>query len=329
MPSDISSQLGKFIRENDNFLLLTHEKPDGDALGSLFGLFTVLRENGKKVDSFLPEKVPLRYTSFIPDGIIVGTPPKLESYSWILCLDTATSERLGIEKCEKDKISTYPIVNIDHHPDNKLFGRLNFINSESAATAEILFRAIKDIGELRISQTAATSLLIGIVMDTGGFRFDNTKPSTFNAASELLALGADYPRIINTMFFSQPLSFIKMEAELVLKHMKIDCAGRYAWAYLSDEMLKAYGVEKKDTEMLIDALRQIDGVEIAVVFYRKDDGFKISMRSKNKKYSVAKIARFLNGGGHELAAGAFIKTDSIAEAENIILSHVSGMLGIK
>lgn len=329
MNSNISSELGKFIRENDNFLLLTHEKPDGDALGSLFGLFTILRENGKKADAFLPEQTPMRYSSFVPDGVIIGTAPKLNSYSWILCLDTATSDRIGIDKAEKEKIQSYPVVNIDHHPDNKLFGKMNFINSESAATAEILFRSVNDGAKLRISQNAATNLLIGIVMDTGGFRFDNTKPSTFNAASELLALGADYPRIINTMFFSQPLSFIRMEAELVLKHMKIDCAGRYAWAYLSDEMLKAYGVEKKDTEMLIDALRQIDGVEIAVIFYRKDDGFKISMRSKNKKYSVAKIARSLNGGGHELAAGAFIKTDSISEAENALLSHVSEMLGVK
>jgi phosphoesterase RecJ-like protein len=78
--------------------------------------------------------------------------------------------------------------------------------------------------------------------------------------------------------------------------------------------------------MLIDSLRQIEGVEIAVVFYRKDDGFKISMRSKNKKYSVAKIARILNGGGHELAAGGFMKTDNISEAENTVLSHVAGIL---
>ena len=326
MTPDISAELGKFIWENDNFLLLTHEKPDGDALGSIFGLFTVLRDNGKKADVFLPDQPPMRYTSFVPDGITIGKPQKLDAYSWILCLDTSTPDRLGIDKSEKEKISSYPIVNIDHHPDNKLFGKANFINSESAATAEILFRALNDSKKLRISQKAATALLIGIVMDTGGFRFDNTKPSTFNAASELLALGADYPRIINTMFFSQPLNFIRMGAELVLKHVKTACSGRYAWAYLSDEILKAYGVDKKDTEMLIDSIRQIEGVEIAVVFYRKDDGFKISMRSKNKQYSVAKIARTLNGGGHELAAGGFIKTDKISEAENTVLSHVSGML---
>ena len=217
-------------------------------------------------------------------------------------------------------------MNIDHHPDNKLFCKLNLINPESAATAEILFWALNDSGKMRILQGAATALLIGIVMDTGGFRFDNTKPSTFNAASGLLALGADYPRIINAMFFSQPLNFIRMEAELVLKHLKTACSGHYAWVYLNDEILETYGVGKKDTEMLIDAIRQIEGVEIAVVFYKKDDGFKISMRSKNKKYSVAKIARVLNGGGHELAAGGFIKTDKISEAENTVLSHVSRML---
>ncbi|MFA6568444.1 MAG: DHH family phosphoesterase, partial [Victivallales bacterium] len=261
LTSNISAELGKFIEGNDSFLLLTHEKPDGDALGSIFGLFTVLRENGKKVDAFLPEQPPMRYTSFVPDGIMVGKHPRLDSYSWILCLDTSTPDRLGVDKSAKGKIPPYPLVNIDHHPDNKLFGKANFIDSESAATAEILFRALRDSGKMRISQEAATELLIGIVMDTGGFRFDNTRASTFNAASELLALGADYPRIINTMFFSQPHAFIKMAAELVLNHVKTACSGRYAWAYLSDDMLKTYGVDKKDTEMLIDSIRQIDGVE--------------------------------------------------------------------
>jgi phosphoesterase RecJ-like protein len=326
MDPNISAELGEFLRGNDNFLLLTHEKPDGDALGSLFGLFTVLRENGKKADAFLPEQPPMRYASFVPDGIMIGTSPELGSYSWILCLDTSLPDRLGVDKSAKEKITSCPLVNIDHHPDNKLFGRANFINSESAATAEIIFRALNDSCEMRISRKAATALLIGIVMDTGGFRFDNTKTSTFNAASDLLALDADYPRIINTMFFSQPLGFVRMSAELILNHVRMACSGRYAWMYLGDEILKRHGVDKKDTEMLIDSLRQIEGVEIAVVFYRKDDGFKISMRSKNKKYSVAKIARILNGGGHELAAGGFMKTDNISEVENKVLSHVTGIL---
>ena len=103
MTSNISAELGKFIRENDNFLLLTHEKPDGDALGSIFGLFTVLRDNAKKVDAFLPEQPPKRYASFVPEGVMIGTPPELGAYSWILCLDTATSDRLGIDQSEKEK----------------------------------------------------------------------------------------------------------------------------------------------------------------------------------------------------------------------------------
>ena len=326
MTKNISDELGSVLKENDNFLLLAHEKPDGDALGSLFGLFTVLRENGKKADAYLPEKPPMRYVPFVPEGIIAGNTPDLDSYSCVVCLDTSTPDRIGIEKELRGKLLSRPMINIDHHPDNKLFGKQNFIIPDAAATAEILFRTLKDSTEMRISQTAATFLLMGMIMDTGGFRFDNTRASTLKTASELMAAGADYSRLINALFFSQPLSFVRMEAELISKNLRTAFSGRYAWAYLSDDMLKTYGVDKKDTEMLIDSIRQIDGVEIAVVFYRKDDGFKISMRSKNKKYSVAKIARALNGGGHELAAGGFMKTDNISEAENTVLSHVSAIL---
>ncbi|HBC86312.1 MAG TPA: hypothetical protein DCZ94_05085 [Lentisphaeria bacterium] len=329
MTKNISDELGGFIRGNDNFLLLTHEKPDGDAIGSIFGLFKILRDNGKKADAFLPEKLPARYASFVPEDVIIGKMPELEKYSWIICLDTSTPDRIGVDKDQRAKILSLQLVNVDHHPDNKLFGKKNFISPESAATAEIIFKALKDSGSLRISQEAATCLLIGIIMDTGGFRFDNTKALTLKAASELLVAGADYPRVINAMFFSQPLNFVKMEAELVSKHMKTAFSGKYAWAYLSDELLTEHGIEKKDTETLIDLLRQIQGVEIAAVFYRKDDGFKISLRSKNKKYPVAKIARTLGGGGHELAAGAFIKAAEISEAEKILQDRVGEMLGEK
>jgi phosphoesterase RecJ-like protein len=256
---------------------------------------------------------------------MVGGMPKLESYSWILCLDTSVTDRIGLERDMKEKALSFPLANIDHHPDNKLFGRLNFVSPDSAATAEIIFKAAKEAG-LRISQSAATCLMIGLVMDTGGFRFDNTKASTFSTASEIMSMGADYPRIINSMFFSQPLGFVALEGELISKELRTSCGGRYAWAYLSDEMLAKHKVEKKDTETLIDSIRKIEGVEIAAVFYRKDDGFKFSLRSKNRNFSVAKIARALNGGGHELAAGGFIRTSDISEAEKILLSHVSEIL---
>jgi len=329
MTKNISDELGSVLKENDNFLLLAHEKPDGDALGSLFGLFTVLRENGKKADAYLPEKPPMRYVPFVPEGIIAGNTPDLDSYSCVVCLDTSTPDRIGIEKELRGKLLSRPMINIDHHPDNKLFGKQNFIVPDAAATAEIIFRTIKDSTEMRVSQAAATFLMMGIVMDTGGFRFDNTKASTLKTASELMAAGADYSRLINALFFSQPFNFVRMEAELISKKLRTAFSGRYAWAYLSDEILAEFGVEKKDTEMLIDSLRQIQGVEIAAIFYRKDDGFKISLRSKNQKYSVAKVARALNGGGHELAAGAFIKAEEVSKAEKILKDRIGELLGCK
>lgn len=324
-----AQKLSLFLRENDNYLILTHEHPDGDAFGSVFGLLTVLWENGKKADAFFPDAIPLRYQNFIPDGLIIGKLPDLSPYSWLICLDFSSPERVALGNDDKTVISSFQTANIDHHPDNKLFGVRNFVDTKASATAEILYRAIKNIKGWQIPRKAATCFLIGIVMDTGGFRFDNTTPAVFNISAELLKSGAEYSKIINEMFFSKPLAFARLEAELLQRHLHTACSGRYIWIYLTEEILKSHGVLKKETEGLIDILRMLRGVDIVCIFHKEDKGFHFSLRSKNTKYSVGKIARSLNGGGHELAAGGFIKTGAITEAEKIMLSYVRKELGIK
>ena len=163
-------------------------------------------------------------------------------------------------------------------------------------------------------------------MDTGGFRFDNTTPAVLKCAAELLSMGADYSNIIKSMFFSKPANFAKMEADIMLHHLETACNGQYAWFYLADEFLDTYEIKEKDTEGLIDLIRAIKGFEIVAIFKKKDEGFRFSLRSKNKKYSVGQIARSLNGGGHELAAGGLIPVDSIDEAEKIMLEYVEEVL---
>jgi phosphoesterase RecJ-like protein len=313
-----TTEIARIFEDSDNFLLLTHYGPDGDAIGSTLGLLNALRESGKKADGYFHEPLPPNYAKFADIPVIYENLPDFGRYDIIVCLDFSSPERFG----ESD-FSRYDVVNIDHHPDNNRFGSRNFVFPEAAATAEIVFNILQDMNGTRISRKTATYLMIGVVMDTGGFRFDNTSPAVFNTAAELLSLGADYHDIVEAMFFSKSADFAKMEAEVLLHHLRTGCGNRFAWFYLSEILLDAYGVEEKETEGLIEAIRTIEDFKIVAIFRRKENGFRFSLRSKDGRYSVGSVARELNGGGHELAAGGFIPAETIEEAESIMLDHIS------
>lgn len=314
-------EIAGIIAERDNYLIITHQGPDGDAIGSTLGMLSALRENGKKADAFFHEQLPENYRGLSKLEFLTDNIPYLDQYDNILCLDFSNQKRFG----DVD-LAAYNTINIDHHPDNSRYARENFVYPRAAATAEILFNIIKAIPDWKISPETASLLMTGIIMDTGGFRFDNTSPAILKCAAELLELGADYSNIIKLMFFSKPANFAKMEADILLHHLETACNNQYAWFFLSDELLSSYEIKEKDSEGLIDLIRAIKGFEIVAIFKKKDEGFRFSLRSKNKKYSVGQIARKLNGGGHELAAGGMIQTNSIDEAERIMLEHVKEVL---
>jgi phosphoesterase RecJ-like protein len=310
-------QVANIFQERDNFLIITHQRPDGDAIGSTLGLLEALRENGKKADAFFHEELPCAYLELISTPYLIEKLPCLGDYDNIICLDFSNPKRFG----DVD-LSAFNTINIDHHPDNSRFGKDNFIYPRAAATAEIIFNIVNSIKTWNINIKAATYMLMGVIMDTGGLRFDNTSASVLTCAAELLKAGAEHSRIVNSLFYSKPKNIAEMEADIVLHHLQSEFNGKFAWFYMSDELLDSYGVSEKDTEGLIDVLRELKGVEIAAIFRKKDEGFRFSLRSKNKKYSVGAIARALNGGGHELAAGGFIQTAYIDEAEKIMMDYV-------
>lgn len=321
------NELNKFFSIHDNYLIVTHEKPDGDAFGAILGMYRLFIENGKNVDALLPEPIPDNYRGFIHKGVINKLPDTLDGYSWIVVLDCATEKRVALGDEGDSLVSlSLPVINIDHHPDNLLYGKKNLVLPDAAATAEIICRMfINDTG-WQFSRETATLLLLGIIMDTGGFRFSNTSAQVMETSAQLLCKGADHSEIIRYMFFSRSLDYLKFESDLILNHIQLACEGRYAWIYLADEILERHHVDVKDTEGLIDNIRSINSVEIAAILYQRNNGFKCSLRSKNVKYPVGDIARILNGGGHELAAGAFIETDNIKTAEKILLKYVTQVL---
>lgn len=321
--SNSAADICGFLSEHDNFVIIPHVRPDGDAIGSAFGLRNALRENGKQADTFLLEAVPDNYVPLLVDNYqLFDNFPGFENYSACIIVDTSTEKRIGIPEAIEFKSITIPTLNIDHHPDNSLFGEINLVQATTAATSEIILQLIQQCPDWRISPKTATLLLTGLVMDTGCFRFDNTSPEAMRSAAELLQLGADYHNIIKNMFFSSPLNYLQFQSDLLLNHLHLECDGKYAWLMLNDSILKKYDIDLKNIEGLIDSIRAIAGVEIAALLVARDQGYKISLRSKNLNYSVGEIARKLDGGGHELAAGGFIEETDYQKAAAILKMHV-------
>ena len=311
------------IRENESFLIVTHANPDGDALGSTFSMLNFLRENGKKAQALLPEELPHNYRAFVPGEFAQSlSKDEINSFDICLCLDVSTAERVALGTALARSDITIPLVNMDHHPDNTLFGDLNIVEPSSAAAAAIVFKLASAIDDFKISPKTATLMLLGIVMDTGCFRFDNTSPAVLREAALLIESGASYQAIINAMYFSRPLAYLKFGAETVLNYMNAACDGKFSWIFLDDGILEKYSVKVKDIEGIIDSARAVDTAVVAGIIYRKNDGFKISLRSKDRAVSVGRIARKLNGGGHEMAAGAFIPEKNREDAERILIQLV-------
>ena len=325
--SELKNRLGQ-MRGKGRILLMTHERPDGDAIGSLCGMYFILRENGFFVDALIPGAVPDMYQDFVPSGLITSiTTLGVECYSLLITLDTSTRIRISAPCIKEDGIPI-PCLNIDHHPDNERYGEACYIVPTASSTAEIVL-AIAREANLMISPVSATLLLLGITTDSGCFRFDNTTPEALRGAARLLELGADRAHIIRNCFLSKPENMARLEADLLCNHLKKAFGGQFAWFYLDPALLEKYGVDLRNTEQLIEALRAIDGVVIAAVIRKEKEKFKVSLRSKSKRISVGRIARRLNGGGHEMAAGCQIDVPTIAEAEEILANNVENELNEK
>ena len=314
--------ISKILSENDDFLIITHVGPDGDAIGSTLGLLNALLENGKKAEAYFHDAIPDGYLPLIPDKLqyLTGDNPNFSKYGMIICLDFSSPERFG-----KIDLKKYNSINIDHHPDNSEFALQNFVYPTAAATASIIYSILKNRTDWQLSTETATLLLTGIVTDTGGFRFDNTSPSTLRSAAQLLEEGAEYSKIVKTIFFSKSANLAKMEAEIISYHLKTACNNKFAWFYLSEDLLDSFHIDEKDTEGLIDVIRSIKEYEVVAILKQKENGYRISLRSKNNRYSVGYVARRLNGGGHELAAGGFIPSESLDEAENILINEITAL----
>ena len=316
-------EIGRAFREHQRFAILSHVRPDGDALGSQLALALSLKQLGKDVRVWNEDGMLEKY-SFLARAQLLAKPPSgPEDVDVAIALDTAIQNRLGtaFQAIRRAKIW----INIDHHPSNPGYGDLVYVDPTAPATGQILFELIKS-ERLPFDRAIAENLYVAISTDTGSFQYPNTTARTFEIAAKLVRAGVDVGQINQQVYENYPRRRVELLREL-LRTMRFEGGGRVASFSLSLKTAAELGVLPEDNEGLIDHLRAIRGVIVAVFFEELTDGkVRVSMRSKSEKTDVCAICQKFGGGGHTLAAGARVR-GSLAEVEQRILEAICNVVG--
>ncbi len=319
MTTEIFSEISEALRGHQQFAVLGHVRPDGDALGSQLALALSLRQLGKNVRIWNEEGILEKY-AFLPRAELLTKPPATaEHVDVVVALDTAIQNRLGntLQAIASAKLW----INIDHHISNPGYGDLVLIDPEAPATGQIIFNLIKSQG-LPMDHDIAENLYVAISTDTGSFQYPQTSARTFEIAAELIRAGnLDVGKISRSLYENYPRRRLELLREL-LRTMCFREGGRVAAFSLSLKTAAELRVIPEDNEGLIDHLRAVHGVIVAVFFEELSDGkVRISVRSKDEMIDVCAICQKFGGGGHALAAGARVR-GTLAEVEQKVLEEI-------
>jgi phosphoesterase RecJ-like protein len=302
----------------------SHVRPDGDAYGCTIAMALHLRAQGKEVCAWNEEGMTEKFR-YLPESGLVTAPPAAAAggFDVFLALDTSTKERLGTTVAAAGRVGTW--VNLDHHVSNHRYGDLNLIDSSAPATGQILYDYLKASGA-EITPAIAGNLYAAISTDTGSFQYEKTTPRTFRAVAELVESGVDVPSLSRAMYDSYPRRRLEL-LKALLNSARFGCDDRVASFTLSLETAGRLGVLPEDNEGLIDHLRAVEGVQIAVFFEELPDGkVRVSMRSKDPALDVCRICGLFGGGGHAMAAGARL-AGPLETAEERVLEAICHEVG--
>lgn len=302
-----AEETADFLKNHNNYLILTHDNPDGDTLGSAFGLCYALRSIGKNAN-VIAEEVPDKF-SFLTDGYeeMYFTPTK------IVAVDMASENMFG-EKT-KEYVNSVDLC-IDHHGSNTRFSKNLFLDEKSAANCENIYTILNRM-EIKIDKRIATCLYTGIATDTGCFKFSNVTANTHIFAGTLLSYGVDHAKINFTLFEQKTKEYMAAQ-QCVIDTLEYYCDGKVAVCAITDEIISKTGVKQSDFDAMVSIPRSIKGVELGATLKARDDGFKVSFRS-SQNINASDVASTFGGGGHPRAAGCFIK-GSLDEVKNKVVT---------
>ena len=323
MPTDSTlAEIAEVIRAKQRFVVISHIRPDGDALGCTIAMGLCLRQLGKDVQMWNDDGCVERF-HFLPGSDFVTQPPaEPQDFDVAIMLDTAVKERGG--RCVKAVKNADVWINMDHHVSNPRYGDLNFIDSTSPATGQILFELFR-AGNLPLTYEMADSLYVAISTDTGSFQYPNTTARTYEIGAELVRLGVNVGTLSQNLYESHPRRRIEL-LKAMLNVMRFTSDDRVASIALPLTIVRELGTKPDDTEGLIDHIRSIEGVRVAAFFEELPDGLvRVSLRSKDKSTDVCQIACAFGGGGHTLAAGLRTR-GTLAEVQEKVLQAIHDKL---
>ena len=286
------------LRSGERFLVCSHSRPDGDAVGSMLAMGMLLEQMGKRADLVTADRIPNAYRE-LPGADAIRCAMRVHGpYDAAILLECD-----GLERAKLRGLEPFFLINIDHHTSAREFGNLNWIDRGAASVGELVHRLVKAAGG-KVTPEMAACLYTTILTDTGGFCYGGTRASTFALAEELTLAGADPIRIARDVYFSTPASRLLLLGA-ALSSLKRE--GRLAWLWITNEDVVRACAAEEDCEGIVNYAISIAGVEAAVFLRELPEGaVRLSLRSKGR-LDVAGIAVKLGGGGHENAAGVTLE----------------------
>lgn len=308
------------IKKNESFLITTHTSPEGDALGSALSFYRLIDKLGKKAVIVNEDALPYGY-DFLPDVQKIRRYQKgLTSlrFDVMVALDCSDLKRTGevrfLHKANK------AVLNIDHHVSNARFGSVNWVRPDASSCSEMIFEIYKKMN-VGVDQKSALLLYVGIMTDTGSFRYSNTSPKTHRIVAELISRGLDVPALYHQIYENIPYADMELLTR-ILPTMQSQCKGRVVWFEIKKRLLKKQKNISFDlTEHILTFARSIKGVEVALLFREnlteKESQVRVNFRSQGR-IDVNKIAGAFGGGGHCTASGATVKGSLNGVKRNVL-----------
>lgn len=308
----LKTKIFEAIEKANSIYISSHMNPDGDNVGSLLGLYLALKNNVDNVKAVIIDEIPdnLKFLPGLEDAV---SDEGLQAPDLFIAVDCADIERLG--SLSNLFLKANNTIVIDHHSTNTNFGNINYVDSSSPATCELIYYLLKD-SKYSIDKNVATCLYTGISTDTGSFKYDSVKKSTFVAAGDLIEKGIS----LNSIGVNLYQKMSREKTDLLIKAMqtlKYYFDGKVGVVIITDEMISNCGAKKSDSEGIVEFIRDIDGIEIAVLLKEKSDEIRLSIRTKEYVNAIEIVSPF-GGGGHIRAAGATLKSPVKDRLEDLL-----------
>ena len=303
------------IKKAESIVILTHESPDGDAMGSSLAMKLMLQELNKQSDVIIPEYP--RMFQFLPSASDIKMDSERKKYDLAISVDCGNFKRLA--KIEYFENAQKTIV-IDHHGSNNMYGDLNYVNPASPACCEILISMAEYFG-VKITREIGTCIMTGIITDTGGFRYSGITPDTFEYTAELIRVGVDIPDIYKRTMGTKTKANFEL-TKRVVDRMELLEDGKVSFSYMTSQDEREVNAEPGDHDGLVNIGKDIEGVQVAIFIRQKEDEdvYKVSLRSEDG-INVSDICLLFGGGGHSRAAGALVK-GNIQEVKEKLMQEI-------